>query len=78
MATLGEVTQQVVALTAEVSALTTRLAAAEQEAQRGGSKGSGKGGGGDKGSVFDKARLYPKELKDTTNFSSWPTGSSLG
>ena len=68
-ASLAEITQQVVSLTTEVATLTSRLAAAEQAAQSS-QKGSGKGGGGGSG-VFDKKRLYPKDLKDTTPFRSW-------
>ena len=71
-ASLAEITQQVVSLTTEVATLTSRLAAAEQAAQ-GSQKGFGKGGGGGHGGsgVFDKKRLYPKDLKDTTPFRSW-------
>ena len=71
MATLQELTAQVVALTAEVQSLTGRLTVAEQAASaqqaQGGTGGNGGGGAG----VFDKKRLYPKELKETTSFRTW-------
>ena len=67
MATFQELTDQVVSLIDQVQSLTTRLAVAEQNAtfqQQSGAGGSGSG-------VFDKKRLYPKELKDSTAFRSW-------
>ena len=70
MASLQELTAQVVALTAEVQGLTGRLAIAEQAASAQQMQGGNGGGGGGAG-VFDKKRLYPKDLKDTTSFRAW-------
>ena len=70
MASLQELTNQVVALTAEVQGLTNRLAIAEQQAG-GAQQVQGNGGNGGGAGVFDKKRLYPKDLKDTTGFRSW-------
>ena len=67
MASNQELTDQVIALSDQVQTLATRLLVAEgnvtMQAQ-GGSRGG-------EGSVFDKKRLYPKELKDNTSFRSW-------
>ena len=69
MASLQEFTAQVVALTAEAQGLRNRLAIAEQAA--GAQQVQGNGGNGGGAGVFDKKRLYPKDLKDTTSFRSW-------
>ena len=66
MASIQELTAQVVALTDQVQTLTGRLQVAEQSFTAQVSKG----GGSDSG-VFDKKRLYPKEFKETTSFRSW-------
>ena len=65
MASLQELTAQVVALTDQVQTLSSRLQLAEQLTTLHGSRGK-KGVG-----VFDQKRLYPKEFKDTTSFRSW-------
>ena len=70
MASLQELTAQVVALTAEVQQLTGRLAIAEQAAAAQPVQG-GTGGNGGAAGVFDKKRLYPKDLKETSAFRSW-------
>ena len=67
MASLAELTAQVVALTGQVQTLTTRVAVAEQNVtlsvpRTGWSNDSG---------IFDKRKLYPKELKENTSFRSW-------
>ena len=72
MASIAELTQQVVMLTDQVATLNDRLTVAEQivttaQAQGG---GGGMGRGTDSG-IFDKKRLYPKELRDQTSFRSW-------
>ena len=70
MASIAELTAQVVALTAEVQTLTTRWGVAEQAvATAGGQQQQGTGGGS--AGVFDKKRLCPKELKDCTVFRTW-------
>ena len=72
MASIAELTAQVVALTTEVQSLTNRLTLAEQAV--GGQSANGTGGnvgGGSATGVFDVKRLYPKELKETTAFRSW-------
>ena len=65
MASNVELTAQIVSLTDQIQTLTNRLSIAEQNAllQAQGSKG------GDAG-VFDKKRLYPKELKEAGSFRS--------
>ena len=67
MASNQELTDQIIALNDQVKSLSTRLLFAEGNASmqaQGGSRGG-------EGSVFDKKRLYPKELKDSTSFRSW-------
>ena len=66
MASIQELTAQVVALTDQAQTLTGRLQVSEQSFTAQVSKG----GGSDSG-VFDKKRLYPKEFKETTSFRSW-------
>ena len=70
MASLQELTAQVVALTAEVQTLTSRLTIAEQVASAQQAQG-GNGGVGGSARIFDKKCLYPKELKETTSFRTW-------
>ena len=67
MAYIGEVTAQVVALTDQVQTLTARVTVAEQNVMMSVTR---TGGSNDSG-VFDKERLYPKELKETSSFRSW-------
>ena len=67
MASLQELTAQVVALTDQIQTLTNRLSIAEQNATLQTQTGTR---GGDSG-VFDKTKLHPKELKDSTSFCSW-------
>ena len=65
---IAELTAQVVTLTDQVTTLTNRLSIAEQnQALNAAQAGSMRGGGGDAG-VFDKKRLYPKELKEASSF----------
>ena len=71
MASLQELTAQVVALTAEVQGLTGRLVIAEQAAAGAQQMQGGNGGNGGGAGVFDKTCLYPKDLKDTTSFRAW-------
>ena len=66
MAFIAELTAQVVALTDQVHTLTSRVIVAEQNV----TMSVTRTGGSDSG-VFDKKRLYPKELKDNTSFRSW-------
>ena len=71
MASIADLTAQVVALTAEVQGLNARLVVAEQaSAGAAQQQQQGTGGGGGSG-VFDKKPLYPKELKENTAFRSW-------
>ena len=63
MASIQELTAQVVALTDQVQTLSNRLSVAQQNATlqtQMGTRGSDSG-------VLDKKRLYPKELKDSTS-----------
>ena len=74
--TMAEMTAQIVSLTDQVATLTNRLAIAEQNVaavQTGASANTGTGNGANtsKDGVFDKKRLYPKELKPETSFRSW-------
>ena len=69
MASIAELTQQVVVLTDQVQTLNDRLIVAEQKATAMQTQG-GMGRGSDSG-IFDKKRLYPKELRDSTSFRSW-------
>ena len=67
MASIAELTVQVVASTDQVHTLMTRVAVAEQNVTMSalrtrGSKDSG---------IFDKKRLYSKALKENTSFRSW-------
>jgi len=61
-----ELTAQIVLLTDQIQTLSNRLSTAEQNQtlQHAGSKGREHG-------VFDKERLYPKELKEASSFRSW-------
>ena len=63
MASVAELTAQVVALTDQVQTLTMRVGAAEHHAIA--PKQSNDSG------IFDKRKLYPKELKENTSFKSW-------
>ena len=66
---IAELTAQVVTLTDQVTTLSNRLSVAEQnQALNAAQTGSMRGG--DAG-VFDKKRLYPKELKESGSFRSW-------
>ena len=66
MASLQELTAQVVALTGQVQTLSSRLQVAEGLATlHQGAVGKKESG------VFDVKRLYPKEFKETTSFRSW-------
>ena len=69
MASIGELTQQVVVLTDQVQTLNDRLVVAEQNATAAQTQGA-VSRGSDSG-VFDKKRLYLKELKDSMSFRSW-------
>ena len=69
MASLAEVTQQVVVLIDQVQTLNDRLVVAEQNVTAAQAQ-AGMGRGSDSG-IFDKKRLYPKELRDSTSFRSW-------
>ena len=66
-ASMQELIDQVVTLTDQVQTLSARLQVAENNVTMQSQTGSR---GGD-GSVFDKKRLYPKELKDNSSFRSW-------
>ena len=66
---IAELTAQVVTLTDQVTTLTSRLTIAEQN-QTLHTAQVGSRGGGDAG-VFDKKRLYTKELKEAGSFRSW-------
>ena len=72
MASIAELAAQIVALTDQVNTLTNRLSVAEQNvAMQQQQQNTGTGNGGNKDGVFDKKRLYPKELKEGTSFRSW-------
>ena len=71
MASLAEVTQQVVVLIDQVQTLNDRLIVAEQNATAAQAQGRGGMGRGSDSGIFDKKRLYPKELRDSTSFRSW-------
>ena len=66
MASIAELTAQVVALTDQVQTLTMRVGAAEHHAvaPRSGPQSSDSG-------IFDKRKLYPKELRETSSFRTW-------
>ena len=66
---IAELTAQVIALTDQLNTLTSRLSIAEQNQNLHAAQ-PGSRGGGDAG-VFDKKRLYPKELKEAGSFRSW-------
>ena len=66
---IAELTAQVTALTDQLNTLTSRLSIAEQNQTLHAAQ-AGSRGGGDAG-VFDKKRLYPKELKEASSFRSW-------
>ena len=68
MASIAELTQQVVMLTDQVQTLTDRLVVTEQNTSSLQTQGA-MGRGSDSG-VFDKKRLYPNELKDSKSFRS--------
>lgn len=65
-----EITAQLVVLTDQVQTLTARLLIAEQNATLQSQMGSRVGGGGDS-SIFDKKKLYPRELKEAGSFRTW-------
>ena len=69
MASNAELTAQIVSFHDQIITLNTRLSIAEQNALLQ-AQGGSKGGGGDSG-VFDKKRLYPKDLQDGSSFRSW-------
>ena len=72
MASNAELTQQLVVLTDQVATLNDRLIVAEQNASAAQAQGGGGGmGRGSDSGIFDKKRLYPKELRDQTSFRSW-------
>ena len=74
MATNQELTNQLVALTDSNNKLAQRLDLAEAELVRQKSlvaAAQGHGGQGGGAGVFDKKRLYPKELKEHTVFRTW-------
>ena len=66
---MAELTAQVIALTDQLNTLTSRLSIAEQNQTLHAAQ-AGSRGGGDAG-VFDKKRLYPKEMKEAASFRSW-------
>ena len=65
-----EITAQLVVLTDQVQTLTARLLIAEQNATLQAQMGTRGGGGGDS-SIFDKKKLYPRELKEARSFRTW-------
>ena len=67
---MQELTAQVVALTDQLQTVETRLQVAENNVTMQAQQAQTGSRGGD-GSVFDKKRLYPKELKDNSSFRSW-------
>ena len=72
--TMAEMTAQIISLTDQIATLTNRLAIAEQNVaavQTNANTGTGGGTNNGKDGVFDKKRLYPKELKQDTSFRSW-------
>ena len=69
MASMAELTAQVVALTDQVATLMTRVAVAEQNVTMS-AQGPRNQMSGDSG-IFDKKKLYPKELKENTSFRTW-------
>ena len=64
-----ELTAQIIILSDQIQTLTNRVAIAEQNATLQ-AQGGGSRGGGDSG-VFDKKKLYPKDLKDGSSFKTW-------
>ena len=69
MASSGELAAQVVALTDQVTTLMTRVAVAEQNVTMS-AQGPRNQMSGDSG-IFDKKKLYPRELKENTSFRTW-------
>ena len=67
MASIQELSAQVAVLTDQVQVLTDRLSDAEQITTTLQTLGGTRGSDSD---VFDKKRLYPQELKDSTSFRS--------
>ena len=62
-----ELTAQIIILTDQIQTLNNRVSIAEQNATlqtQGGSMG------GDSG-IFDKKKLYPKDLNDASSFRTW-------
>ena len=66
MASLAELTAQVVALTDQAQTLQTRVSVSEQNV----TMSVTRTGGSDSG-VFDNTRPYPEEFKEHTSFRSW-------
>ena len=64
MASIAELTAQVVALTDQVQTLTMRVGAAEHHTVAPKPQPSDSG-------IFDKRKLYPKELRETSSFWTW-------
>ena len=67
MASIAELTAQVVALTDQVQTLTSRVAVAEQNV----TMSAPRTGRSNDIAIFDKKSLYIKELKENTSFRSW-------
>ena len=74
-ASAQEMTAQIVALTDTNNALATRHDAAEGQITRlisaGQTRVQSTGDSSGKDGIFDKKRLCPKELRETTSFNSW-------
>ena len=73
-ASAAEMTAQIVSFTDTNNALAQRLDNAEREIGRlsvGAARTQSAGDGSGKDGIFDKKRLYPKELQETTSFKSW-------
>ena len=66
-----EITAQLVVLTDQVQTLSTRLLLAEQNATLQAQQGMREEGGGGDSSIFDKKKLYPRELKEAGSFRTW-------
>ena len=71
MASVEELTAQLVALTSEVQTLRNRVAVAEQNLAASAGQNAGGGAHGSNSGVFDKKRLYPEKLKEEKYFTSW-------
>ena len=67
MASIAELTEQVVALTDQVQTLMTRMAVTEQDV----ALSAPRTGQSNDSGIFDKCKLYPTELKENTSFWSW-------